>query len=119
MGADFCRSCPLGVVIGFVLSYRVSSGYDRYWLGRSYWSDIVRDTRTLSRLIWFHIPLSLSSKKDEETTPEVAIERVMREKKMALDLVIGFAVALKHYLRGESIKRLGLLHVKKPLMVLL
>ncbi|KAL5510942.1 hypothetical protein ACEPAG_4699 [Sanghuangporus baumii] len=47
----------LGVVIGFVISYRTSSGYDRYWLGRVSWSDIIKNSRTLSRLIWIHVPL--------------------------------------------------------------
>ncbi|EIM91945.1 UPF0187-domain-containing protein [Stereum hirsutum FP-91666 SS1] len=102
----------LGVVIGFVISYRAMSGYDRYWTGRSAWSDIMRNARTFTRLIWFHVPLRLSPRTDAETASEARGERlemrgrkevgvVMREKRMALDLVDGFVVALKHHLRSE------------------
>ncbi|KAI0821257.1 Bestrophin, RFP-TM, chloride channel-domain-containing protein [Irpex lacteus] len=117
----------LGVVIGFVISYRASSGYDRYWQGRSSWSDVIRTSRTFARLIWFHVPLSFSppgsasshsgtTNKDageeeekekerererERKAREKEVHRIMAEKRMALDLVEGFSVALKHHLRGE------------------
>jgi predicted membrane chloride channel (bestrophin family) len=97
----------LGVVIGFVISYRAMSGYDRYWMGRSYWSDVIRNSRTLGRLIWFHVPPLLTVKTPDEiltgklqrTAEE--LNKVMAEKRMALDLIEGFAVALKHHIRGE------------------
>ncbi|KAI0090860.1 Bestrophin, RFP-TM, chloride channel-domain-containing protein [Irpex rosettiformis] len=110
----------LGVVIGFVISYRASSGYDRYWQGRSCWSEVMRTSRTCARLIWFHVPLSFSppmsnssqsASKDgrqeneggdqEGESREKEVHRIMAEKRMALDLVEGFSVALKHHLRGE------------------
>ncbi|KAM6503006.1 Bestrophin, RFP-TM, chloride channel domain containing protein [Amanita muscaria] len=97
----------LGVVIGFVLSYRAMSGYDRYWMGRTAWADVIKNSRTLGRLIWFHVPLLLSPKRPEEvatghaTRSEEELNIVMAEKNMALDLIEGFAVALKHHLRGE------------------
>ncbi|KAJ3521112.1 hypothetical protein NMY22_g12448 [Coprinellus aureogranulatus] len=112
----------LGVVIGFVISYRASSGYERYWLGRGYWSDIVKHTRTLSRLIWFHVPLRLSPKTPEETESCQAqrsvkeITKVMAEKTMALDLIYGFALAVKHHLRGEvGIYYEDMYHLIRPL----
>ncbi|KAH8088981.1 Bestrophin, RFP-TM, chloride channel-domain-containing protein [Cristinia sonorae] len=100
----------LGVVIGFVISYRAMSGYDRYWAGRTAWSDVMRTSRTFGRLIWFHVPLrtavpssnsetSSGSEKDKEAVRET--RRAMSEKHMALDLVEAFAVSLKHHLRGE------------------
>lgn len=92
----------LGVVIGFVISYRAMSGYDRYWMGRSAWTDIIRTTRTMARLIWVHVPPKLSTIKKEGIEHDIEIEKVMEEKRMALDLVEGFAIALKHYLRGEA-----------------
>jgi predicted membrane chloride channel (bestrophin family) len=73
------------------LSFR----YDRYWLGRGYWSDIVRNSRTLSRLIWFHVPARLSPKTPEEVQsgqPQRSaqeVNKVMAEKRMALDLIYG------------------------------
>ncbi|KAF9479416.1 UPF0187-domain-containing protein [Pholiota conissans] len=97
----------LGVVIGFVISYRAVSGYDRYWMGRTCWSDVIRNSRTLSRLIWFHVPPRLTPKTPEEIASgqvqrsEEELNRVMAEKLMALDLIEGFCVALKHHIRGE------------------
>ncbi|KAA1476924.1 UPF0187-domain-containing protein [Dentipellis sp. KUC8613] len=96
----------LGVVIGFVISYRASSGYDRYWMGRSSWSDIMRNARTFTRLVWFHVPLRLSPKTAEETLDSSTrsteeIHKVMKEKRVAIELTVGFVVALKHHLRSE------------------
>ncbi|KAL0573005.1 hypothetical protein V5O48_008951 [Marasmius crinis-equi] len=93
----------LGVVIGFVISYRAMSGYDRYWMGRTAWTDVIRNARTTARLIWVHVPPRMSSKPAEDQGKrEKEIRQVMAEKRMALDLTEGFAVALKHYLRGET-----------------
>ncbi|KAF9026144.1 UPF0187-domain-containing protein [Hymenopellis radicata] len=97
----------LGVVIGFVISYRAMSGYDRYWTGRTCWSDVIRNARSMGRLVWFHVPPRLSPKTPEEiATAQVnrskqEMIKVMAEKRMALDLIDAFAVALKHHLRGE------------------
>ncbi|KAK0504154.1 hypothetical protein EDD18DRAFT_1345036 [Armillaria luteobubalina] len=97
----------LGVVIGFVISYRAVSGYDRYWMGRTCWSDVIKHARTMGRLVWFHVPPRLTPKTTQETdsgrttrSPEEMI-KVMAEKRMALDLVEAFAVATKHHIRGE------------------
>ena len=104
-------SAPMhtGVVIGFVISYRASSGcapfspsgaanadetdrYDRYWMGRTAWSEVTRNTRTLSRLIWFHIPLRLTPKASptEEERPMQEIHQVMKEKRRAIDVLEGY-----------------------------
>ncbi|CAE6462334.1 unnamed protein product [Rhizoctonia solani] len=96
-----------GVVIGFVISYRASSGYDRYWQGRTLWSDIIKNARTIGRLIWLHVPNSISKSPNDLSAKERAkeSERVLSEKRIALGLVQGydlrFAVAVKHHLRGE------------------
>ncbi|TFK32431.1 Bestrophin, RFP-TM, chloride channel-domain-containing protein [Crucibulum laeve] len=112
----------LGVVIGFVISYRAMSGYDRYWMGRTCWSDVIRDSRALGRLIWFHVPPRFSNKTAEEvasgqlqrSTEELS--KAMSEKRMALDLVEGFAVALKHHIRGElGIYYEDLYHLVRPM----
>ncbi|KZT22528.1 hypothetical protein NEOLEDRAFT_1097736 [Neolentinus lepideus HHB14362 ss-1] len=97
----------LGMIIGFVISYRASSGYDRYWMGRCCWSDTIRNIRTLARLIWFHVPPRLTVKTQEEIDSgvmkrgEEEMRRVMGEKRLALELLEGVAVAIKHHLRGE------------------
>ncbi|KAF9222311.1 UPF0187-domain-containing protein [Gyrodon lividus] len=91
----------LGVVIGFVISYRASSGYDRYWMGRSGWCDVTRTARAMGRLVWFHVPLRFGPKDLNVTVKEDEILAVMIEKRLALDLMEAFVVALKHHLRGE------------------
>ncbi|KAJ7764217.1 hypothetical protein B0H16DRAFT_1454759 [Mycena metata] len=67
-----------------------SCRYDRYWMGRTAWTDIIRNARTMGRLIWYHIPLRLTpaapgTGTDPRTPHELG--KVMAEKRMALDLV--------------------------------
>lgn len=73
------------------------------------------NSRTLARLVWFHIPLRVQASKEGVTKEEA--ERVLEEKKVFLDLIEGFdgfniarlcpnvsfrfAFALKHHLRHE------------------
>lgn len=47
----------------------------------------MRNLRTLSRLVWFHVPARLTTSKDGVTAEDV--ERVLEEKKVALDLIEG------------------------------
>jgi putative membrane protein len=49
-------ACSIGTVLGFVISYRTTSSFERYNEGRKYWSQIVFASRTIARLIWFHVP---------------------------------------------------------------
>lgn len=88
------------------------SRYDRYWQGRSSWSDVIRTSRTLGRLVWFHIPLRYSlpnagdvhehvnadegsrSKQREMNAREKEVHRLMAEKRMALDLIEGCVTSL-------------------------
>lgn len=93
-------------------------------MGRTGWSDVIRSSRTLGRLFWFHVPPRLTAKTPEEiqagllqrSTQEM--NKVMSEKIMALDLIEGsvisfvicenfkqfslfrFAISLKHHIRG-------------------
>ena len=66
----------------------------------------MKNSRSMGRLIWFHVPPRLSPKTAEETASGRAdrskqeMMKVMAEKQMALDLVEAFAVALKHHIRG-------------------
>ncbi|OAV88182.1 hypothetical protein PTTG_10060 [Puccinia triticina 1-1 BBBD Race 1] len=91
----------LGTVIGFVLSYRTSSAYERYTEGRKQWSTIVHVSRTLACLVWSHVshPLRLPTPSAPATATETL--RGILEKKTFINLIEGFAVSLKHYLRGE------------------
>lgn len=87
-----------GTVLGFVISYRTSSSFERYNEGRRYWSSIVYGSRVLARTIWFHVPyVDVPQDKVVEMRAATVIE-----KKSAINLIEAFAVAVKHYLRGEE-----------------
>ena len=85
--------------------------YNCYWMGQTCWTEVIRNSRAQSRLIWYvvarvlfhretelgycriHVPLRLSPKTPEETEkaqtirPEEELLQVMNEKRMALDLI--------------------------------
>jgi putative membrane protein len=66
------------------------SGYDRYWMGRIAWSDIVKNSRTLSRLIWFHVPLRIkpvTANAPLDLDADEVAKQVMAEKRQALNLI--------------------------------
>ncbi|KDQ13630.1 hypothetical protein BOTBODRAFT_146028 [Botryobasidium botryosum FD-172 SS1] len=96
-----------GTVLGFIISYRTSSSFQRYDEGRKYWSTITYGCRTFVRTVWFHIP-DTSATDDMPNTDEGPVDldeqraRVLIEKKSAVNLVEAFAIAVKHYLRGEE-----------------
>ncbi|KAG0694488.1 Bestrophin, RFP-TM, chloride channel-domain-containing protein [Suillus ampliporus] len=96
-----------GTVLGFVLSFRTSSSFDRYNEGRKYWAQIVLNCRIFARTVWFHVPdnaISVPKQdrpiSDEQTAQEEA--RTLIEKKTVVNLLEAYAVAVKHYLRGEE-----------------
>ncbi|KAF6760427.1 Bestrophin, RFP-TM, chloride channel-domain-containing protein [Ephemerocybe angulata] len=88
-----------GTVLGFVISYRTTSSFERYNEGRRLWSQIILNSRTFSRLVWFHVPNSIGETPEE--TDELKAKALV-EKKTVINLLEAFAVAVKHYLRGED-----------------
>ncbi|KIM90417.1 hypothetical protein PILCRDRAFT_766254 [Piloderma croceum F 1598] len=101
----------VGTVLGFVISYRTTSSFERYNEGRRLWSQIMLANRTFACTVWFHIP------ETNPTGPEDLDEnksRVLVEKKTAINLLEAFSVAIKHYLRGEEgIHYVDLYHLVK------
>ncbi|KAA1472691.1 UPF0187-domain-containing protein [Dentipellis sp. KUC8613] len=91
----------LGTVLGFVISYRTTSSFERYNEGRRYWSQIVLASRTFARTVWFHVPETMAIGPDSMPLDEKKA-RVIIEKKTVINLVEAFSVAIKHYLRGEE-----------------
>jgi putative membrane protein len=77
----------LGVVTGLLLVFRTNTAYDRYWEGRRLWSTMTVCLRTMTRGIWLGIK--------EESGKDLI------EKKSALNLLVAFVIATKHYLREE------------------
>lgn len=91
--------CSVGTVLGFVISYRTTSSFERYNEGRRLWSQIILASRTFSRTTWFHVPDAAPT---GEESLEHARSRSLIEKKSVVNLLEAYAVAVKHYLRGED-----------------
>lgn len=91
----------LGTVLGLVVSFRTSSAYDRYWEGRKLWSSLQLQSRNLASIIWVQIPLERKSTADKPLPKDWRLRAII-EKKTMVNLVQGFSVSVKHYLRGES-----------------
>lgn len=91
----------LGTVIGFAISYRTSSAYAQYNEARKAWGNVIHHSRTLSRLIWLHLPNELAPHTKADPASDEEKLRALIEKKTMLNLIQAFSVSLKHYLRGE------------------
>jgi putative membrane protein len=59
-----------------------------------FWSAIVLAERNWARILWHHVP------SPEGMTKAEAVKEIL-EKKTMINVAGAFAVALKHYLRGE------------------
>ncbi|KAF9548059.1 hypothetical protein EC957_007342 [Mortierella hygrophila] len=77
----------MGMVVSLLLVFRTNTAYDRYWEGRRLWSQMTLCIRNLTRSIWVNV--------SETETRDVL------EKKSAINLLVAFAFATKHYLREE------------------
>ncbi|KAF9997475.1 hypothetical protein BGZ80_009545 [Entomortierella chlamydospora] len=77
----------MGMVVSLLLVFRTNTAYDRYWEGRRLWSQMTLSIRNMTRGIWVCVS-------ETET-------RDLLEKKSAINLLVAFAFATKHYLRGE------------------
>ncbi|CAG8433295.1 13043_t:CDS:2 [Ambispora gerdemannii] len=78
----------LGFVVGLLLTYRTNTAYDRYWEGRRAWSTMEVAIRTFTRLIWVNL-------KETDSSDVV-------QKKTAINLLLGFAIGTKYYLREQE-----------------
>ncbi|CAI2168028.1 1395_t:CDS:2 [Funneliformis geosporum] len=96
----------LGIVVGLLLTYRTNTAYDRFWEGRKIWSAMVTHIRHLTRYIWVGIREDelLKNTKAGEQPQKVgpSTTDIILEKATAINLLLGFAVAVKHFLREES-----------------
>jgi putative membrane protein len=90
----------LGIVVSLLLAYRTNTAYDRYWEGLRTWSNMVVAIRNMTRCIWVNINAEDSEKDIDDKTKAKHLE----EKKAAINLLLGFAIATKHYLREEPVK---------------
>jgi ion channel-forming bestrophin family protein len=95
LGIDSLLLTVLGFVVGLSLSFRSTTAYERYNEGRKYWAQLLLESRNLSRFIWIHVP-ERREKGETETAKADLLGKLA-----AMNLIIAFAVALKHRLRFE------------------
>lgn len=92
-----------GTVLGFVISYRTTSSFERYNEGRRLWSQIVLGSRTFARTVWLHVPDNTYPSAQTLSDPQEEYKaRTLIEKKSVINLLEAFSIAVKHYLRGED-----------------
>lgn len=80
-----------GFVVGLGLSFRSSTAYERYQEGRKYWTALITSSQTLGRVFWIH------ANDREGQDPRASI----LAKLSTMNLIVAFAVSLKHTLRFE------------------
>jgi len=92
-----------------ILVFRNSTSYERYWEGRKAIAGLTSGTRNMSRMIWINVgPQAPSTApqvvdvKGKASVMENVHVQLRRQKIEALQLVLSFVYATKHYLRGED-----------------
>ncbi|KAH7308814.1 Bestrophin, RFP-TM, chloride channel-domain-containing protein [Rhexocercosporidium sp. MPI-PUGE-AT-0058] len=81
----------LGFVVGLSLSFRSSTAYERYSEGRKTWCTLLIQCRNLARYVWIHV----AEREGDQGTDDLL------QKVTAINLILAYAVALKHRLRFE------------------
>ncbi|RYP18517.1 hypothetical protein DL765_003892 [Monosporascus sp. GIB2] len=79
-----------GFVVGLGLSFRSSTAYERYAEGRKYWAQLIKECQALGRVFWVHVQAREGMEKQD-----------LLGKLTAMNLLVAFAVSLKHKLRFE------------------
>ncbi|KFY38175.1 hypothetical protein V495_06715 [Pseudogymnoascus sp. VKM F-4514 (FW-929)] len=91
LGVDTVLLTVLGFVVGLSLSFRSSTAYERYSEGRKTWCTLMIQCRNVARYVWVHV-----EEREGEQSKEDLLQKVT-----AMNLILSFAVALKHRLRFE------------------
>lgn len=97
----------LSVVVGLILVFRNSTSYERYWEGRKSFQAVTTLTRNFARQIWIAVNLPPEGEvpphiKGKTPVSSMTGAQLKRRKIECLHLVLSFAYATKHYLRGED-----------------
>ncbi|KAG0265222.1 hypothetical protein BG011_005265 [Mortierella polycephala] len=87
MGYSLNLVSVMGMVVSLLLVFRTNTAYDRFWESRRLWSQLTLCIRNLTRAFWVCVA-------ETET-------RDLLEKKSAINLLVAFSFATKHYLREE------------------
>ncbi|PQE26366.1 hypothetical protein CJF30_00001107 [Rutstroemia sp. NJR-2017a BBW] len=91
LGVSTLLLTVLGFVISLALSFKSTTAYERYSDGRKAWAAISVQSRNLARYLWVHI---------QEREGDLGKEDLLG-KVTGINLILTFAVALKHKLRFE------------------
>ncbi|BGO98372.1 hypothetical protein NBRC10513v2_002767 [Rhodotorula toruloides] len=98
----------LTTMLSFAVSLRTSSALERWNAGRQAWSTVSLASRNLASMIWIHIGgTTLDAAEQAKIEPgsdadEIEKLKALIEKRTMLNLIQAFAVAVKHYVRGEN-----------------
>ncbi|KIN08148.1 hypothetical protein OIDMADRAFT_152255 [Oidiodendron maius Zn] len=90
LGVQTILLTVLGFVVGLALSFRSSTAYERYSDGRKAWATLSVQSRNLARYIWVHVDERPGHEKED-----------LLAKVTGINLILAFALALKHKLRFE------------------
>lgn len=80
-----------GFVVSMGLSFRSSSAYERYQEGRRYWTSLITASQSLGRVFWIH-----AQERQDQDPREALITKIS-----SMNMVVAFAMSLKHTLRFE------------------
>ncbi|PYH98966.1 UPF0187 domain membrane protein [Aspergillus ellipticus CBS 707.79] len=80
-----------GFVVSLALSFRSSTAYERWADGRKYWALLNQTSRNLARTFWVN-----TAEREGELGKEDLLAKLT-----AINLILAFAVSLKHKLRFE------------------
>ncbi|RAR10490.1 UPF0187-like protein [Stemphylium lycopersici] len=94
LGTDQVFITVLGFVVSLALSVRSSTSMDRYFQGRQLWGRLRLASHVIGRLVWIHVM--------ERHDIDAALgKQDLLGKVSCLNLLVAFAVAVKHKLRFE------------------
>lgn len=91
LGVDSLLLTITGFVVGLSLSFRSSTAYERYAEGRRFWATLIMGCHCLGRVFWVHA----------KDAPNRSVRESTLRKVSAMNLVVAFAISLKHQLRFE------------------
>ncbi|POR32815.1 Uncharacterized protein TPAR_06994 [Tolypocladium paradoxum] len=91
IGANPVLLTITGFVVGLGLSFRNATAYERYAEGRKYWAALVQASQVLGRVFWIH-----AADRPDQDSRELLLKKIS-----CMNLVVAFAVSLKHSLRFE------------------
>ncbi|KAJ5589828.1 hypothetical protein N7450_003800 [Penicillium hetheringtonii] len=91
LGIDNILLTVTGLVVGLSLSFQSSTGYERWASGRRYWALLHQSSRNLARTIWINI-----AEREGDLQKEDLLQKLT-----AINLILAFAISLKHKLRFE------------------